>query len=273
MTDLTQRVARTVGKHFVTLSCVQYPPLDAPPKTLVFSGFMIDVQGEWFYVTAGHIIPKIFKALAAGSSFDVWRFGDQTAGDRFKGIAVPYDFNADTWLVLEDQDLGLDYAAVHVGNFYRRQLEAGGVTAIGKEAWSDHTTECDHWSLVGIPSETVDYDGVTIITARVVIAPLVPAEEPELAGNKVQNQFYAKPLDGSDAFFKDADGFSGGPVFALKRVSDKWLYGVIGVQSAWYSSTKTLAICPFSSFGFALEEVVAEARRVQGQSGSAPSTV
>jgi hypothetical protein len=271
MADLTRRVASTVGKHFVTLSCVQHPRFDVPPKTLVFSGFVIDVEGEWFYVTAGHILRNIVTALAAGSSFSVWRFGDQTAGDLFKGVAVPYDFDAETWLVLHDQELGLDYATVHVGDFYRRQLEAGGVTAIGREAWSDHVTEFDHWALVGIPSETVDYDGETIITARVVITPLVPAAEPPFAGKKVQNQFYAKPLNGSDAFFKDADGFSGGPVFALKKVSNNWRYGVIGVQSAWYRSTGTLAICPFSSLGFALEEVVAEARHVQGQAVGAPS--
>lgn len=271
MTNLTQRFARTVGKHFVTLSCVQHPFSGEHEETLVFSGFMIDVKGEWFYVTAGHILSRIHTALEAGSSFDVWRFGDQTAGDRFKGTAVPYDFNSDTWLVLHDDNLGLDYAVVHIGDFYRRQLEAGGVEAIRKEAWSDHVTDYDHWALVGIPSETVDYDGQTIITARVVISPLVPAEEPALAGNKVNNQFYAKPLDGSEALFKDADGLSGGPVFALKWVSDQWRYSVIGVQSGWYRATKTLAICPFSSLGLALEEVVASARAIQARSGSASS--
>lgn len=232
---------------------------------------MIDVQGEWFYVTAGHILSRIHTALAAGSSFDVWRFGDQMAGDRFNGIAVPYDFNPDTWLVLHDDNLGLDYAAVHIGDFYRRQLEAGEVEAISRETWSDHVADHDYWVLVGIPSETVDYDGQTIITARIVITPLVAMEEPPLAGNKVNNQFYAKPLDGSEVFFKDADGFSGCPVFALKRVADQWHYSVIGVQSAWYRSTKTLAICPFSSLGLALEEVVIKARAIQAQSGNTPN--
>ena len=273
MANLTQRVARTVGKHFVTLSCVQSPQSDAPSKTLVFSGFVVDVQGEWFYVTAGHILHRVRTALAAGSSFDAWRFGDLTAGDRFKGIAIPYDFNLDTWLVLHDEGLGLDYATVHVGVYYRRLLEAGGVEAIGKNTWSDHLADHDHWVLVGIPSETVDYDGQTLITARVVMTPLSRAEEPELAGDKAQNQFYARPADGSEAFFKDADGFSGGPVFALKRVSESWRYSVIGVQSAWYSTTKTMAICPFTSLGLALEEAVTEARNLQSQSLGGPSAV
>lgn len=266
MSDLTRRVAQTVGKHFLTLSCVKYPPADSPAKILVFSGFVVDVSGEWFYVTAGHILRDIRTAFASGSSFDLWRLDDQTAGNRFNGKAVPYDFDAETWLVLEDARTGLDYAAVHLGEFYRRQLEAGGATPIARNAWSDHVTEHDHWVLVGIPSETVEYDGKTVITARVVMSPLIPADEPVLAGDRANNQFYAQPIDGSDQFFKDADGMSGGPVFALKKIGEQWKYGVIGVQSAWYPTSRTLAVCPFTSFGLALEEVVAEARAIQAHS-------
>jgi hypothetical protein len=257
MSDLTSRFAQTVGQHFVTLSCIQQP-LDKPAKTLVFSGFISDVRGEWLYVTAGHILRDIRIAIGAGSTFTAWRFSDEAAGNRFNGLAVPYDFDLESWGVLVDEELGLDYATVHIGGLYRRQLEAGGVKGIGKSAWSNHTEDHDHWALVGTPSESVRYDGETKITARVVVAPLVKASPPELAGNKAQNQFYAAPIDGADEHFKDADGFSGGPVFGLKWVSNKWRYGVIGVQSAWYPTTKTMAICPFSSFGLALEDVVQE---------------
>ena len=266
MSDFTRRVAQTVGKHFVTLSCIQYPPADSPSKVLVFSGFMVDVSGEWFYVTAGHILRKIRTALSSGSSFDIWRLDDQSAGNRFNGKAVPYDFVSEDWLVLEDASTGLDYAAVHLSDFYRRQLEVGGVTAIARKAWSDHVTEYDHWVLFGIPSETIEYDGETVITGRVVMLPLVPADEPTLAGHKANNQFYAKPIDGSAQIFEDADGMSGGPVFILKKVKEQWLYGVIGVQSAWYPPSRTFAICPFSSFGLALEQLVAETPAIQAQS-------
>lgn len=259
MTDLTNRVARTVGKHFVTLSCIQRPPAHAQPKTLVFSGFLVDILGEWFYVTAGHILRRVCTAIAAGSEFDVWRLDDQTAGNPFSGKAVPYAFDLNNWVVLQDDSKGLDYAIVHVAPFYRRQLEAGGATPIGKAIWSDHVVPADYWVLVGIPSESVNYDGESVIRARVVVAPLTPAETPELAQGRAENQFYAAPLYGSEAFFNDADGFSGGPVFALKKVGGRWCYGIIGVQSAWYRSSRTMAICPFTSFALALEPVVAEA--------------
>ena len=204
--DFTNLVAKNVGKHFVTLSCVQHPSSNSPEKLHVFSGFIVDVLGEWFYITAGHILRDINTALAAGSLFDIWRLGDQTAENQFNGTAVPYDFDSRTWLAIYDEIRGLDYAAVHLGNFYRRQLEAGGVIAIPKNSWGDHVTESNHWVLMGIPSETVNYDEETIITAKVIMVPLIEAEEPCQAGVKAQNQFYAKPIDNSESIFKDADG-------------------------------------------------------------------
>lgn len=264
---LTARVAKTVGRHFVTLSCVQRLPSPSSEKILVFSGFVVEIAGAWFYVSAGHILKDIRLALSKGATFDVWRLGDQTAGDKYNGVAIPYNFNIEDWFVLEDAERGLDYAAVLLRELYCRQLEAGGVAAIGKDAWADHLTEHDYWALVGIPSETVQYDGEARITAKWVVVPLVAASEPALACEKVENQFYATLAEGSEGVVKDLDGMSGGPIFTFKKVSGVWRYSVIGVQSGWYPMSKTVAACPFSSFGEAIEHVVTEARLIHKQSG------
>lgn len=271
MNDFTNRVVKTVGRHFVTLSCVQHPPQKDQTRILLFSGFVVEIVGEWFYITAGHILRDIRTAIESGSTFDVWRFGDQTASNKFNDTAIPYSFELEQWLVLEDSETGLDYAAVHLSGLYRKQLEAGEVTAIAKDAWSDHLTDHDHWALIGIPSESVLYDGKTIINARVVLAPLIQADTPPLAEEKAQNQFYAKLIDGSEQFVKDVDGMSGGPIFALKNVSGVWKYSVIGIQSAWYPTSGLLVACPFTSFGLALEKIVREALSIHAESDSTRS--
>jgi len=260
-TDFTKRVAASLGRHFVTLSCQQYLPGTEQPNTLVFSGFVVEILDEWFYITAGHILQDLRAAKRAGARFDAWRFGDQLAGNAFNGAAVPYEFDDDKWLALDDRSAGIDYAAGHIPSFYRRQLEAGGVTAIDKSAWSDHVSASDHWALVGVPSESVEYDGKTVITARIILVPLVPAAAPAAAGVKAENQFYAKPAEDSGPYFKDPDGFSGAPVFSLSYVGDRWLYNVIGVQSAWYESSGTLAVCPFTSFAQSIEDELAQAMK------------
>ena len=262
LNQFTRNVAATLGRHFVTLSCQQHLPPSDRPNTLVFSGFVVAILGEWFYVTAGHVLHDIHAATQAGALFDAWRLGDHTAGNTFKGAAVPYDFDMDRWLVLDNRDTGLDYAIVHIHGLVRLQLEAGGVIAIDKEAWSDHATAYDHWALVGVPSESVAYDGATVINARVVLVPMVATDPPATAGVKASNQFYARPSEPSDAFFKEPDGFSGAPVFSLVYREERWLYNVIGVQSSWYPESGTLAACPFSTFAKEIEEVVAEALEV-----------
>ena len=261
--SLNERFMKTVGRHFVTLSCVQTLPGAATEKILVFSGFLAEVTGVWFYVTAGHILRDIRAALSAGAKFDIWRLGDQTADNPFIDTAIPYAFDVERWLVIEDEENGLDYAAIVLEDIYVKLLKAGGAIAIDKTAWGDHITEHDHWALAGIPSETVSYDGKTIITARVAVAPIEQTDEPAIAGPKAQNQFYGRLKGDSTGVVKDIDGMSGGPIFALKYVQNIWKYTVIGVQSSWYPNSRIVAACPFSSLGLALEQLISDVRTEQ----------
>lgn len=271
--DFTKRVASTLGKHFVTLSCQQRLPGSNQPSTLVFSGFVVEILGEWFYITAGHIIQNIRDAIAAGATFDTWRLGDQTAaGNQFNGAAVPYDFDDDKWLAFDDRQTGLDYAILHLPGLYRRQLEVGGVQAIGKKAWSDHATKSDRWVLIGVPSESVTYDGKTIVTASVLLVPLVPADAPSVAGEKSKNQFYARLAEPSDPYFRHPDGLSGAPLFSLNYSDGRWLYHVIGVQSSWYSESRVMAACPFITFANEIEAIVAAALAIPAEQAGTENT-
>ena len=262
-TSLDERFMKTVGRHFVTLSCLQRLPDVPGEKTLVFSGFLVDVGGAWFYVTAGHILRDIRAALGAGATFDSWCLGDQTAGNRFKNTGVPYAFDVERWLVIENEENGLDYATVVLEDMYCQLLKAGGAIPIDQEAWGDHVTDHDQWALVGVPAETVSFDGRTIISARVVITPIEQIDKPTIARQKAQNQFYGRLQDDSIDVVNNIDGMSGGPIFALKKSEGVWRYTVIGVQSGWYPSRRIITACPFISLGMALEQIVAEVRAMQ----------
>jgi hypothetical protein len=263
---LSKLFLKRAGRHFVTLSCVQM--IDgSKEKVLVFSGFVAQARGEWFYVTAGHIIRDIRLAMEAGAKFDVWRFGDQTAGHRFGDAGIPLDFDHAPWLVLNDDENGLDYAVMHIDGLYRQQLEVGGVVPIGNNSWGTHLDEHDHWALVGIPAESVAYDARTMIGARFVVIPVETVGEPAGAGDKAKNQFYARLKDESPRKIEDIDGMSGGPIFAMKKECADMYYSVIGVQSGWYRESRVIAACPFSSLGKALEAIIDEARADQPPPG------
>ncbi len=269
MSSLSERFFKAVGRHFVTLSCVQRVAGQTEERILVFSGFLVEAGDAWFYVTAGHILRDIQAALRGGAQFDVWRLDDQTAGNQFKGAAIPYAFDVNKWLIFEDKAIGLDYAIVPLETMYCLLLQAGGAVPIDKVAWGDYVTEHDQWALVGIPSETVAYDQKTTITGRIVVMPLEHADEPAGAGRKAENQFYARLKDLGNV--RDIDGMSGGPVFALKKIADEWNYKVIGVQSSWYPSICTIAACPFSSLGMELEALVESVKASMDASTDAAS--
>lgn len=253
--NINQQFLSAVGRHFVTLSCEQTLPDDSTKRVLVFSGFIADINGFGFYVTAGHILRDIRNSLNKGGVFDVWRLGDQTAGNRFNDIAIPFDFNIDDWAVIEDESNGMDYAATPLGSLFCRQLEAGGVAPIGKEAWGNHLMDHDQWILVGIPSEKVAYDGESVITATVAMIPITAVDAPELVGQKTNNQFYGRLHDDSSSIVHNIDGMSGGPIFAVNNKEKS--YVVIGIQSGWYPNSRIVAACPFASLAFALEDLVA----------------
>ncbi len=235
------------------------PPNSMEEVAKLFSGFVIAIDDVWFYVTAGHVPRAVQAGMEAGGQFDVWRLGDQAARGPFSH-GIPFDFDFDQWIVLDEQAIGLDYAALPLRNLFREALERGKVVPLTKNAWGDHVTEHDQWVLVGVPAESVAHDGDSILTARVVGVALTTTDPPDGADAKAENQFYARLTDASDKVLKNVEGMSGGPIFATKKDEDDIKYTVIGIQSAWYKSDRIIAACPFSSLALGLEEAVTQAR-------------
>lgn len=262
MVDLMRRFKASAGRHFVTLSCVQTLP-DQSEKALVFSGFVVEIEGAWLYVTAGHVLRHFDAAACAGSTFNVWRLGDQTsAAGRFQDTAVPFEFEREEWLVIESEETGLDYAVIALHGYFRAQLEAGGVAPLDQSTWDyPVASEQKQWVLMGVPSESVAYDGVTILTARLVVVRIHAEEAPPEAGLRVDNQIYARLTDGSESIVMDADGLSGGPVFSVHKVDGEWKYTVVGIQSGWYRQSRLVAFCPWLTFARELEREIRMAQQ------------
>jgi hypothetical protein len=257
--DLSEAFLQAFGRHFVTLSCMYTPPNSTAEIATLFSGFVIAIEDVWFYVTAGHVPRAIQSGMEAGGKFDVWRLGDQAARGPFNH-GIPFDFDFNQWIVLDEAEVGLDYAALPLRNLFREGLERGNVIPLTKNGWGDHVTEHDQWVLVGVPSESVTHNGESLLTARVVGVALTKADAPEGAGAKAENQFYARLTDASDKVVKNVEGMSGGPIFATKKDDKEIRYTVIGVQSAWYRNDRIIAACPFSSLAIGLENAVRMAR-------------
>lgn len=137
MNSRLPEISKIFGRHFVSLSCVQIVS-NSEKKICVFSGFVIEIYGAWIYITAGHILRDVRIAFRKGCDFKDWRFDDQTAGvslKEFKGMAIPYDFKVDDWMLIEDEDTGLDYAAVVLDKLTCLGLNAGEISLLSWKIW------------------------------------------------------------------------------------------------------------------------------------------
>jgi len=256
MTDLTERTMKSTGRHIVTLSYVVTPPDSKQEIVEVISGFVVELLGIWFFVTAGHVLTGIKELMAVGAKFDVWRLSDYTAGGDFRNTGIPIHFDLDSWLFLDKEDVGLDVAVLPIEDLYRKNLEVGNVVPVPDGAWADEKIACAYWVLVGVPNESVSYDGKTQISASMVMMPLEPIDDTQIPGEPKPQKFYARLIDGSEAVVRRVEGMSGGPIFAISKSIDNWEYVVIGVQSGWFSHQRIVTVFRFSEFANLLKEAL-----------------
>lgn len=257
MADLNEQVMKSTGRHLVTLSYILMPADNQKEYLKLISGFVVEVYGVWLYVTAGHVLREIQEWMATGAKLDVWRLSDYTAGGRFKNYGIPIHFDIDSWLILDDSEIGLDVAVLPIDDLYRNNLEAGGTIPIPDGAWRDEQIESAFWALVGVPYESVTYDGETIISARAVMVALEPADHSQIPSEPKQEKFYAHLHTDSAAVVDSVKGMSGGPIFAFMKSADDWGYVVIGVQSGWFPSSRIVSIFRFSVFADFLKKTLA----------------
>ena len=260
MTSISEQFLKAVGKHFVSLSCVRTDEKDNPIVAHIFSGFVIEVLEEWFLVTAGHVLSELREAMDAGARFRIWRLGDQTGSGKYGSKAIPFDFDVEDWLVISDDENGMDYAATPLLSLFRAALERGGIVPLSERVWGNPwNDEFTRRVLVGIPKESASYDGVSVICAKFALAPMQPADPPLNAERKIENQFFSKLDEDPSDIIKNLKGMSGGPIFSCKIEGSNLHYKVLGVQSSWYPSQRIVAACPIGSFGKAIEQAIKEA--------------
>src|SRR5438094_6003209 len=102
----------TAAKHSVCLSYREKILSSAATeeKLLHASCFVVETEGHWLLVTAGHIISDIVAAISKGASFYDFNIHDKLAGNDFP-FGVPYHFEISDWVVIEQGDDGADFAA------------------------------------------------------------------------------------------------------------------------------------------------------------------
>jgi hypothetical protein len=254
--------AHWFSQHFIHLECrIDVPggPVDAP---WAISGFVIEVAGEVFLVTAGHCLAKVEEYRERGCTVKGWHLDDAAwISDRHTGLGVtafetaryngicPFLYDEAVKGHIHDDNLGADYGIVHLRTMYRLQLLANRIVPLGADSWPTKRRNFERFWLLGIPEETVAVQGEVWMdkTIRLLeLDPLAQEQAPEHMRKAFPRQFY-KIIDGMDDPNEPLDsivGMSGGPVFAAREINDEMRYWLVGIQSGWDSTSRVVAVCP-----------------------------
>jgi hypothetical protein len=227
---------------------------DSDRHQLILTAFVLEVRGIWFLVTAGHALKEIHAALSHGYDLSHCRLLDFVGPQASFEQEVPFEYNAADAAVIDVE--GMDYGVIPLHPIHTRQLQANHVKSLDEGAWHSVPEKLDTYRLLGIPAERVRFSEgrVTIGTVLTQVNAIADDDHYQFEGVTAP-MFYGTVTLGE---LESIVGTSGGPVFGFRRTSAGYDYWLIGVQSAWEKSSRTIAAAPVLILASAIAKAMEE---------------
>jgi len=252
-----------MSRHFVALTCL-YELANATqtrgPRSLVISGFLLDVRDHYFWVTAGHCL-KDFDAILASEGVTVHggSFVDSFALGAAHKDPVPFRYEAGCGFYLCQPENGLDFALIPLNLLQVRAFAANKLVPVCRENWvRQRDLSFDFYRMLGIPAEKVETSlgdagmvrmGVRqsmVSVERIGIEDL--GEAPSDAEAAPTDAWFIGRLSRGCAI-RDLKGMSGGPIYGFRRDGKGRLaYHVVALQSRWWNQSRTVFGCSVPLF-------------------------
>lgn len=208
---------REISRYFVGLGFIAHFERGKMPKVFFRSGFVAEIGGRWWWVTAGHVIKAINEAVAAGVVEGV-RLLDQFDGP-YKVGEIPFDYVGARKYYQDDGDRGIDFGVVELAPDYVTLLKANGIRAADRKTWNivrfGHY-ESPFW-MYGFPTDgqPAQVNGVGTVSAKPVPGVISVHRPPTRLKDVVKAQYpRLRGIVSDDA--GEIDGMSGGPIFGMR---------------------------------------------------------
>lgn len=130
LTDGLADLTKCLHRHFISLTCWQDDDYTrtvcgGKPKIHFFSCFVVEIDGDWRIVTAGHIFGDIVRASDA--KFSNWSIDDcAVSSNPQPPIPIPLDIKRDVFF-LDDDVPGMDYAVIKISTLARAAMAKEGI--------------------------------------------------------------------------------------------------------------------------------------------------
>ncbi|WP_157369670.1 hypothetical protein [Zavarzinella formosa] len=232
---------------------------DGVERPLIVTGFVMDVDGHWFYITAGHVLRDINELVKSKKAI-IKNFGFKDdmglhAVSAHQTMLPDYEDIPKKWL--DEESTAMDVAAMYIRPLYRAGLQANEIAPVEEYFWGDHSENFDHYCVCGVaveltsplsPSSSV-FDNSRSSTFYPVLLNLSPTTAPEAeTGKKLADWFFAKVQTPTD--LKGIEGMSGAAIFGLRNMPDGDVnVCVVALQSRWLPNSRVAYGCRIKDFG------------------------
>lgn len=261
---------RPFARHFVRLGWI-----DRTPAVMEInggrefygsaSGFVALIQGEWIWMTSGHVFHEIEQYFHEKRILDTWYLDDLWGGHLATGdkdMALPFKAPEGAYAI--DQD-GADYGFLVIPDHWRRLLWQGGIRPLEEACWRGVPERCDTYWLLGVPQETVkagtragSVQKQTLVTR---VEPISKEEAPECLWRPFPLFYGQLPdrFDGVDGEISSIKGMSGGPIFGVNTLDENTCrYWVTHIQSCWHRPSRVISACPVEYFADIVDRAIRE---------------
>lgn len=237
------------GPHLVALLVFFEPEGTDPDVELaephaVYSGFVVSVRDQWYWVTAGHVFTDIERVRTHG-------YRIQSAGllDNTKHMDgyIPIHFDSLPKAHI-DEDGDIDVGVMQLARNAVDLLVANDVRTLNVENVAHQNHQHEHYALVGVPGESVSLfpgEHSDILQMAPVVIPLRRLDDEPAPSGLRRLVFQAGPelptIEGKP--IQSIKGMSGGLIVAL-RFEPEASYVAFAIQSAWSQSTRQLKAMP-----------------------------
>jgi hypothetical protein len=246
------RSLQLLGRHLIAI-CVTYrrhaDSKESPTRFAPFAACIIDVRGQSFILTAGHIVGALIELFDEGINSVLSCVIADTFGD---GVTdrhpIPFDFRSADKFFIDDDDIGLDFGLIRLKEYYVRLIRGNNVVPLDENAWKmSSDVKPDHHFVLGLPEDFVTNElksgeEGSLASVLVRIRKLDPIE---FSSTTEYPRFIGEAAATPLSTFR---GMSGGPIFAFdSRKLDR--YWIVAIQSSWLASRRIVFGCSLPVVG------------------------
>ena len=254
-----------MSRHFVALAC-DYETVKRDGSverrgTSVYSGFLLELHGAMFWVTAGHCLKHELDAGVASGQLRITGGGfmDYFGHEAMFRHSIPYRYQPGNGYYFDQPEQGLDFALILLNDLQAKAFTANKLVPITRDNWvhQPHLT-FDFYRMLGIPTErvfttersdgTLDTNVGQVMVALNRIGPDEVGDPPPDMDKGPSDAWFIGRID-PECRIRDIAGMSGGPIYGFRRDKNQNLvYHVVALQSRWWRKSRTIFGCSMTVF-------------------------